>query len=48
MQAHQLPMLLGGMFGPSMSLPASLISYGGSQNLYDALNGLRQRFGIGE
>jgi hypothetical protein len=48
MQAHQLPMLLGGIIGPSMALPQSLISYGGSQDLYDALNALRQQIGIGE
>ena len=41
-------MLLGGIIGPSMALPQSLISYGGSQDLYDALSRLRQRFEIGK
>jgi hypothetical protein len=47
-QAQQLPFLLGSLAGPSMPLPATAISFGGTQNLYDVLNTFRKRFGIGE
>ena len=47
-QVHQLPMLVGAMGGPVTALPEAMMSFGGSQDLYDVLNGLRQRFGIGE
>ncbi|HLY05191.1 MAG TPA: hypothetical protein VKR31_05535 [Rhizomicrobium sp.] len=49
-QVHQLPLLLGALLGggASMALPEATMSYGGTQNLLDALNTLRQQSGIGE
>lgn len=47
-QAHQLPLVLGGLMAPAMSLPQLTIGAMGTQNLYDALNAARRRLGIGE
>jgi hypothetical protein len=47
-QAHQIPLLLGGMIAPAMSLPEMGVSAMATQNVYDGLNALRRQLGIGE
>jgi hypothetical protein len=50
MQGQQLPFLLGSVVAPaaSASLPQTAVGYMGTQNLYDVLNAIRKRFGVGE
>ena len=42
------PLLIGSAIGPAMTLPQTALSYMTTQNLYEALNIARKRFGIGE